>query len=432
MPLAPKKLHFIWVGTPIPEKYVKNIKKWRKKNPDYEVYLWTDSGSVTPSLVAKAQENAASTGVKIMDLQGNMKQFLTDPNVTNGRLYNDEVSGNHANYAAASDILRLEILSHPDFGGVYIDTDILPNKTSLGDIELPHGYARPMNFYNDAMCAIPGAPLLKEFKDELKILYEKFHTTGSDVSINERVDMHRSGRPWKDRTATTLDLSGMGPILPVIQRHINRILKDQGLPAAEKFSHEITQKELLDKFISQSDQTWIDKGPQNVEQENIYFKEEFKFRLKHSFNLALEKIIAQIHPTEVIEKAIKELEEKILMAPDQIRISEIVREFTNNFKKSKQTNKTVLELTSTVDEIETLLSQLTIHDKNEATKFKSLFFPSRRFIRDTTLDTALQSSLDLTECRDKLKSILANENDIDSAEDSTPLLKNNLRKKDKK
>ena len=44
----PKKIHFIWVGNPIPDKYITNILLWKQKNPEYEINLWIDSDSVAP------------------------------------------------------------------------------------------------------------------------------------------------------------------------------------------------------------------------------------------------------------------------------------------------------------------------------------------------------------------------------------------------
>ena len=33
----PKMIHFIWTGSPIPDKYIKNIQSF-EKNKDYEVF----------------------------------------------------------------------------------------------------------------------------------------------------------------------------------------------------------------------------------------------------------------------------------------------------------------------------------------------------------------------------------------------------------
>ena len=33
----PKTIHFIWVGSPLPEPYAQNIEDWQNKNPDFIV-----------------------------------------------------------------------------------------------------------------------------------------------------------------------------------------------------------------------------------------------------------------------------------------------------------------------------------------------------------------------------------------------------------
>ena len=35
--LVPKILHFMWIGSQVPEKYQENIIVWRNNNPTYEV-----------------------------------------------------------------------------------------------------------------------------------------------------------------------------------------------------------------------------------------------------------------------------------------------------------------------------------------------------------------------------------------------------------
>ena len=81
----PKILHFIWLGGEIPEHYVTNINDWSKKNPNFEVEVWTD-------------EDAKNFDMK-----------------------NREMFEKATNFGMKSDILRYEILYQE--GGVYLDTD---------------------------------------------------------------------------------------------------------------------------------------------------------------------------------------------------------------------------------------------------------------------------------------------------------------------
>merc|ERR1712137_196193 len=42
---VPKKIHFIWIGKPIGENYIKNIQTF-VMNKDYEIILWTDENTL--------------------------------------------------------------------------------------------------------------------------------------------------------------------------------------------------------------------------------------------------------------------------------------------------------------------------------------------------------------------------------------------------
>src|ERR1700733_22270 len=38
----PKTIHQIWLGGPLPEKYLNLQRSWQRQNPDWEYRLWTD------------------------------------------------------------------------------------------------------------------------------------------------------------------------------------------------------------------------------------------------------------------------------------------------------------------------------------------------------------------------------------------------------
>ena len=40
--IIPKNIHFIWIGNPIPEKYVNTVANCKKINNEYNVILWVD------------------------------------------------------------------------------------------------------------------------------------------------------------------------------------------------------------------------------------------------------------------------------------------------------------------------------------------------------------------------------------------------------
>lgn len=83
----PKKIHQIWLGGEIPDKYTYLITTWLDKHPDWEYKLWTDKDVKSLSMV-------------------NMPLFVAMDNL-----------------GAKSDILRYEIIFQ--YGGIYADTDFL-------------------------------------------------------------------------------------------------------------------------------------------------------------------------------------------------------------------------------------------------------------------------------------------------------------------
>lgn len=83
--LIPKKIHWIWLGSPLPEIYTSNIQSWIDKNPGWEYKIWTDA------------------------------------DVEDFQLINKNLFDAIPNYGAKSDIWRYEILER--FGGLYVDID---------------------------------------------------------------------------------------------------------------------------------------------------------------------------------------------------------------------------------------------------------------------------------------------------------------------
>jgi mannosyltransferase OCH1-like enzyme len=83
--IVPKKIHQIWLGSPLPKKYFSYQKSWQVHNPDYEYKLWTEKD--------------------ILDLE----------------LHNEKQYKASKNFGVKSDIARYEILYR--FGGIYADTD---------------------------------------------------------------------------------------------------------------------------------------------------------------------------------------------------------------------------------------------------------------------------------------------------------------------
>jgi mannosyltransferase OCH1-like enzyme len=84
-PVIPKNIHFIWLGSPFPEKYKRLKETWEKQHPDWNIRVWNDADVESFGLVNK---------------------YLYDYTT---------------NFGIKSDIFRYEILYR--YGGLYVDTD---------------------------------------------------------------------------------------------------------------------------------------------------------------------------------------------------------------------------------------------------------------------------------------------------------------------
>lgn len=97
--LIPNIIHFIWLGSKLPEKYIPIIVSWATKNPSCMIKIWIDSGLPEYDLPFDA--------VFI-----NVQEFEFE----NRDMFEEEI-----NYGAKSDILRMAILERE--GGIYADID---------------------------------------------------------------------------------------------------------------------------------------------------------------------------------------------------------------------------------------------------------------------------------------------------------------------
>ena len=90
-----KNIHFIWIGSIIPDKYIKNIKTYIKNNKNYKIYLWVSHDIIIESVTVKN---------------------ITELHIINNKEYNIA-----SHYGSKADILRYEIIYN--YGGIYCDID---------------------------------------------------------------------------------------------------------------------------------------------------------------------------------------------------------------------------------------------------------------------------------------------------------------------
>lgn len=95
-----KNIHFIWIGSSIPEKYVDNILKCKELNPDYKIYVWLDK---------QAPEKLLNN--------------VTCQDLTKFKSMHEEILNTISSNAGKADILRYEIVYR--YGGIYSDVDVI-------------------------------------------------------------------------------------------------------------------------------------------------------------------------------------------------------------------------------------------------------------------------------------------------------------------
>jgi len=147
MDLIPKKIHQVWVGSPMPAKYDRLRRTWADTHPDWEYRLWTDD---------------------------DVDSF----NMTNRKLF-DTIE----NKGAKADILRYEIINR--YGGIYADTDFLCVKPFDDFLSLDFfggsGWTNNPCTFNGLFGATSGHPILKQVINALSEKVIKPHNRLDEI-----------------------------------------------------------------------------------------------------------------------------------------------------------------------------------------------------------------------------------------------------------
>ena len=161
----PKRLHFIWLGKPMPRHLADNVHQWRELHPEWQAYVW-------------GEDNI--------------------PMLRNSELYRNarKLVPPDAVYQFQADIIRLELLY--DFGGFYADVDTRPLKPIDEALTGHDAFAAAEDrswVGNTYLGSTPGHPMFAELIT---------HLTGN-------VRRHRGKRPNH--------LSGPRYLTPIWRRH---------------------------------------------------------------------------------------------------------------------------------------------------------------------------------------------------------------------
>lgn len=136
--VIPKKIHQIWLGSPLPDKFKAYTETWKQFHPTWEYKLWTDADVADLHIKKKREYNYAK------------------------------------NYGMKSDILRYEILAK--HGGLYVDTDFECLKPFDPFMYL-HFFVGSTHttepcFYNSLIACTPHHPIIEQIRSDVRLMYD--------------------------------------------------------------------------------------------------------------------------------------------------------------------------------------------------------------------------------------------------------------------
>lgn len=158
-------IHRIWMGGPMPERYVEYGELWKQLNPEYELHDWTEE--------------------EIMDHKWWNAGVLQDLYEKSRRPGADMV----AYYTQVADVIDYELCWK--YGGWYFNTDLKPLKPldTLGqDMHLPaFAMEDDIHAVNMAMYSPPNHPLFATIMDRLPVRY--FNMPGAFMNATTGVQL---------------------------------------------------------------------------------------------------------------------------------------------------------------------------------------------------------------------------------------------------
>ena len=133
----PRKIHFVWLGSPLPTLYEEMIQRCRKLHPDWQVRVWSEQ--------------------EVLGLVASMRTVL------DGRLRQPSLS-----LSTKADLARYHIIAQE--GGIYLDTDffILQGLEPLRNCSLFGVYEQSSVVCCGVFGAVPGHPLFARIFEHLR------------------------------------------------------------------------------------------------------------------------------------------------------------------------------------------------------------------------------------------------------------------------
>ncbi|MBA2656158.1 MAG: hypothetical protein H0U70_04145 [Tatlockia sp.] len=362
---VPKKLHAIWLGGILEQSCKKNIEDWKFKNPDYEMNVWIDSSTYLSNNSEESRRQneqyiqfknwASLNKITINDI--NPYPQDSDQNLINRceifyempskKYYLEELRDPGSNYAAASDILRVEILYRE--GGVYFDAkDVFP-VNPLGILEVSEeegilvrgwGNNSIRSTNNDLMASIPAGKIISAYRQAITENYADLYSKDEKYLRAHRFQQLASFRLKKhDRRLSTMKLTG-----PTLLKNILVQLRPQIIFPEHTWT---TPHQQASSWYNKDINT-IDKFSQNL---RLNIIEYFNLIIENTKNLdninqslllrfkqAINQEIKSIPMTQLFKQV------KIIFNDEElIKLNEICDEVFENFKiYSQETERFLL------------------------------------------------------------------------------------------
>jgi hypothetical protein len=220
----PRKLHWVWLGSPLPSRFAENINDIAYHHPNHEATLWTSSTSWHSGHAAALKNLSPRIRIRNVD-----EAFNELPRPLHAAFIR-ESNGSLKNFAAASDIARVAVEYD---GGIYMDVDAQlamngvrvarnlkqPPTQAFANLHAPAGFLiYPRN--NQVIAAAPGHRLINKAIEKITSAYTGNTREGADdmwrvkrdythyaemVSLQEKIDkLRRTKEDWAEEQADSL------------------------------------------------------------------------------------------------------------------------------------------------------------------------------------------------------------------------------------
>jgi hypothetical protein len=231
----PRKLHWVWLGSPLPSRFAENINDIAYHHPNHEATLWTSSTSWHSGHAAALKNLSPRIRIRNVD-----EVFNELPRPLHAAFIR-ESNGSLKNFAAASDIARVAV-EHG--GGIYMDVDARlavngvrvarnlkqPPTQAFATLHAPAGFLiYPRN--NQVIAATPAHSSIKAAIVNIVSAY----TNDNDKNIDEMWRVKRDYTHFAEMTSHRSEID-----------KLNRIDEDWAEEKADSLQDEIDRLRKLD------------------------------------------------------------------------------------------------------------------------------------------------------------------------------------------